>query len=316
MKKSICLLLMSLLLCGTATASLSNHIEKSTVSSDELDQSQTMVGTNILWIGRYDPANRQGAQSFIPQKGILTRVELYISRWEVVPASVPFQLAIRETLTGSTLTEISVNPTSVPIYDFAWITFDVPDIPVDVGETYFIVGYADSNPNGGMYLWGGADTNPYANGMAYYIEEDDPDWIQSADVDMGFKTYGIENDPPEKPTITGGVTGVPEVSYNYTFTTIEPDGENIKYIIDWADGNQEETGFVSSGESVVVSHIWAKKGIYLIKAKAVDSIGKESEWGTLSVRIPKIFSDTSGWQWLQHQFPLLFWFLNFVSSLH
>ena len=313
MKKSICLLLISLLLCGTVTASSINY-QQNTLLVDELDQSQTVIGNQILWIGRYDPASRQGAQSFIPGKGILTRVELYLSRWEVAPATEPFYLSVRETLTGATLTEISVNPNSVPIYDYAWITFDLPDTPVDVGKTYFLVAHSDGSPYGGLYLWRGTDTNPYASGMTYYIEEDDPDWLQSTNNDMGFKTYGIDNDPPEKPTITGTVKGEPGVSYNYTFTAVEPDGENIKYIIDWADGNQEETGFVSSGESATVSHTWTDKGLYIIKAKAVDSIGKESDWGILSVRMPKTFSVGPGWQWFQHQFPLLTWLFNFVFS--
>ena len=313
MKKSICILLISLVLCGTVTASSINY-HKNTLSVDELDQSQTVVGNQILWVGRYDPANRQGAQSFIPQKGILTRVELYLSRWEVVPASEPFYLAIRETLTGATLTEISINPNSVPIYDFAWITFDLPDIPVDVGETYFLVGYSNDNPYNGMYLWGGTDTNPYTNGMTYFLEEDNPNWKQSANVDMCFKTYGLDNDPPEKPSITGTVKGVPDVSYNYTFTAIEPDGENIKYVIDWDDGNQEETAYVSSGESVIVSHTWADRGRYTIKAKAVDIVGKGSEWGTLNIQMPTAYAVGLGWQWFQHQFPLLARILNFVFS--
>jgi hypothetical protein len=315
MKKSICLLLIGLMLCGTVTASSINY-NKATVLFDELDQSQTIIDSQAFWVGRYDPAIRQAAQSFIPQKGILTRVELYLSRWEVAPASDPFHLAIRETLTGANLTEISINPSSVPIYDFAWITFDLPDIPVDAGKTYFLVGYSYDNPHTGMYFWGGAATNPYAYGMAYYHDEDSPNWKQSANDDMGFKTYGIDNDPPEKPSITGIVKGVPDVSYNYTFTAVEPDGENIKYVIDWDDGNQEETAYVSSGESVIVSHTWTDKGFYTIKAKAVDIIGKGSEWGTLNIQMPTTYAVGPGWQWFQHQFPLLARLLHFVFSLN
>jgi hypothetical protein len=132
---------------------------------------------------------------------------------------------------------------------------------------------------------------------------------------MCFKTYGIDNDPPETPSITGTLKGQTETSYNYTFTAEEPDGENIKYIIDWDDGNQEETGYVSSGESVTVIHTWTDKGLYTIKAKAVDNIGKESDWGTLTVSMPKTFSDDFGWQWFQYQFPLLTWIFNFIFSL-
>ncbi len=306
MKKSICLILIGLMLCGTVTASSINY-NKATGLFDELDQSQTQCNLYSIFVGRYDTADRQGAQSFIPQKGILTRVELYLSRLEYLPASQPFYLAIRETLTGATLTEISINPSSVPIYDFAWITFDLPDIPVDVGKTYFLVGYSNTTPSNGMYMWGGIDTNPYANGMAYYHDEYSPNWKQSANVDLCFKTYGIENEPPEKPSITGTMKGLPEVSYNYTFTAVEPDGENIKYVIDWDDGNQEETGYVSSGESVIVSHTWADKGFFTIKAKAVDIVGKGSEWGTLNIQMPKESLLGLGWLWFHH------WFLRFTE---
>lgn len=313
MKKSICVIFISLLFCGTVVASSVNY-DKATVLSDELDQSQTQFNLYSLFVGRYNTADRQGAQSFIPQKGILTRVELYLSRLEYLPASQPFYLAIRETLTGATLSEISINPSSVPIYDFAWITFDLPDIPVDAGKTYFLVGYSNNTPNNGMYMWGGIDTNPYANGTAYYHDEYNPNWKQNANLDMCFKTYGIDNDPPEKPSITGIVKGVPDMSYNYTFTALEPDGENIKYVIDWDDGNQEETAYVSSGESVIVSHTWADKGFYTIKAKAVDIIGKGSEWGTLNIQMPKAYIVGSGWQWFQLQFPLLARLLNIIFS--
>lgn len=312
MKKSICILLISLVLCGTVTASSINY-NKATVLFDELDQSQTQTNGGRL-LGTYSTAKWQLAQSFVPQKGILTRVELYLSREEVVPATQPFYLAIRESLTGATLTEISISASSVPIYDSAWKEFDFPDIPVNASQEYFLVGYSPDVPNNGMFIWDGINTDPYVNGITYVSGDVGLTWDPDYGYDLCFKTYGLTNDPPEKPSITGTVKGVPDVSYNYTFTAIEPDGENIKYVIDWNDGNQEETAYVSSGESVIVSHTWADRGWYTIKAKAVDSIGKESDWGTLTVRMPKALSVGPGWQWFQHQFPLLVRILNFVFS--
>jgi len=305
MKKSVCIIFISVLLCGTVAAS-SIHYNKNTVLFDELDQSQTEIGTTILWIGRHDPINRQGAQSYIPQKGILTRVELYISRWEVAPANEPFYLAVRETLTGDTLTEISISPSSVPVYDFAWKTFDFPDIPVDVGETYYIVGYSNETSQAGLYLWGAIGSNPYANGMVFFLKEDSPNWKQSASVDTGFKTYGIDNDPPNKPSITGTTEGSPGVSYDYTFSAVEPDGENVKFLIDWDDGNQEETDYIASGDTITVNHSWASKGFYSIKAKAIDVLDKESEWETLNIRMPKNQQTSNMWflRWLE-RLPIL-----------
>ena len=310
MKKSVCLILFSLLLCGTMASSLVTS-NKNGRFLDELDQSQTQFNGDGVWVGRYEPANRQGAQSFIPQKGILTRVDLYLSRWEVVPASEPFHLAIRETLTGATLTETSINPNTVPIYDFAWITFDISDIPVNVGETYFLVGYSNDSAYHGMYWWGGIGTNPYANGLAYYLDEVSPNWQPSASVDLCFKTYGIDNDPPEPPSITGTSKGQYGESYEYTFSAIEPDGENVKYVIDWGDDTTDETTFVASGVSVTVNHTWSSQGLYTLRAKAVDIIGKESEWETMSIRMP-ISYQCPVWQWLNDHFPLLLRILNIL----
>jgi len=294
------------MLCGTVAASSINQ-SKNIASFDVLDQSQTVCDDTAFWVGRFYTANRQAAQSFIPQKGILTRVDIYLGRYWDFPASEPFYLAIRETLTGVTLTETSINSGSVPMYDFAWITFDLPDIPVNAGETYFLVGHSNEIPNHGMYIWGGADSNPYPNGMAYELWEEDPNWIKYANIDLCFKTYGIDNDPPDTPGITGTQNGQIGVLYDYTFIAVEPDGENIKYVIDWADGNQEETTYVSSGESVTVSHAWENQGLYTIKAKAVDIIGKESDWGKLTVTMPrdKAVSNSMLLPWLLERFPLL-----------
>ena len=41
------------------------------------------------------------------------------------------------------------------------------------------------------------------------------------------------NRPPNKPTIDGPTTGKAGVSYKYTFTTIEPDEDQVYYYVDW-----------------------------------------------------------------------------------
>jgi len=46
------------------------------------------------------------------------------------------------------------------------------------------------------------------------------------------------------------------------------------------------TDFYPSGQEVIVSHKWDKRGSYEIKAKAITTYGYESGWGTLEVRMP------------------------------
>ena len=103
-------------------------------------------------------------------------------------------------------------------------------------------------------------------------------WSTSLSVDIGI---------PNPPTITGPTIGMPGVEYNYTFITTDPDGDDVWYYIDWRDeSNSGWIGPYPSGQEVVVSHTWDKRGRYTIKAKAKDIFDAESEWGTLEVTMP------------------------------
>jgi hypothetical protein len=92
------------------------------------------------------------------------------------------------------------------------------------------------------------------------------------------------NNPPNPPIITGP-TRVPPGRYEYTFNATDPNGDNIKYFIDWGDDNTEETDFYPSGQEIELSHSFLNTSVYLISAKAIDILGMEGDWGTISVRI-------------------------------
>ncbi|MCK5636947.1 MAG: PKD domain-containing protein, partial [Thermoplasmatales archaeon] len=117
----------------------------------------------------------------------------------------------------------------------------------------------------------------------------------------------VINTPPEKPTIDGPTSGKVGTPYPYTFTSIDPDGDQVSYYIDWDDGNITDwTGFQTSGDSYSESHTWTTKGTYMIRAKAKDTDGYKSDWGTLEVAMPR---DKATNNMLLHQllskFPLL-----------
>jgi hypothetical protein len=96
------------------------------------------------------------------------------------------------------------------------------------------------------------------------------------------------NQTPNPPIITGPARGKINVATDYNFTTIDPDGDEVYYFIDWGDTtNSSWIGPYSSGDLITESHTWSKKGTYTIKAKAKDLYGNESNWGTLSVTMPK-----------------------------
>ena len=95
------------------------------------------------------------------------------------------------------------------------------------------------------------------------------------------------NRPPSTPIITGPSEGKIKIAINYTFSTIDPDGDAVHYLIDWGDGtNSGWIGPYSSGEQITKVHTWSKKGDYMIKTKAKDNNGAESEWGELPVTMP------------------------------
>jgi len=102
-----------------------------------------------------------------------------------------------------------------------------------------------------------------------------------------FTTQDEPTYPPGAPDIDGPISGDPGTSYNYKFNSVDPDGDNVKYYIDWGDGNTDETDFNPSGTDVAVSHTWATSGKYTISAYAEDSTGKTSSTSTLQVTMPK-----------------------------
>jgi hypothetical protein len=86
---------------------------------------------------------------------------------------------------------------------------------------------------------------------------------------------GNEQNPPN---INGPTHGLPDVDYNYSFVTNDPEGDNISIVIDWDDGNIEElNGSYLSGEKVIVNHAWDEERSYNITARSKDR-WHQSSW--------------------------------------
>lgn len=96
------------------------------------------------------------------------------------------------------------------------------------------------------------------------------------------------NLPPETPSISGQVKGNTGKDYEYTFVTTDPEENSVYYTIDWGDGNDMVyVGPYASGEEFKLTHNWSEKGSYIIKAKAKNTDGAESDWGILKVQMPR-----------------------------
>jgi hypothetical protein len=124
--------------------------------------------------------------------------------------------------------------------------------------------------------------------------------------------------PPTPPTIQGPSSGKAKQPINYTFTSTDPNGDNVSYYIEWGDNTTSGwLGPHASGTTITQSHSWAKKGTYTIKAKAKDIYGNESGWGTLTITMPLSYEPPQYqfFQWLFHRFPhafpMLRWLLGY-----
>jgi len=117
------------------------------------------------------------------------------------------------------------------------------------------------------------------------------EWIGEGEMDITISITNnepVENNPPDIPTIDGPSTGQKNSEYEYTFSTSDPDGDDVFYYIDWGDNTTSEwLGPFKSGELTKSSHTWDKDGTYIIRIKSKDMDDAESEWETLEITMPK-----------------------------
>jgi thiol-disulfide isomerase/thioredoxin len=109
--------------------------------------------------------------------------------------------------------------------------------------------------------------------------------------DETISTTDFGNSRPLNPIIEGPINGKKGERYEYTIYSIDPNGDNVTYCIDWGDDTGEKCfGPFKSGEEILIDHIWDNRGTYLIKLKSRDEFGAESDWVTLEVSMPKLYS--------------------------
>ena len=115
-----------------------------------------------------------------------------------------------------------------------------------------------------------------------------------------------QNNPPNKPDITGPISGKPKIEYDFTIITTDPDNNDVYYYINWGDEtNSSWLGPYPSGQDVILNHTWTKKEIYTISVKAKDIFDEESEWATLNIDLPKNMIFFKFLENLLHRFPLI-----------
>lgn len=350
MKKFLPLLVVGILfLSGLGAVAFNVNISKDAKQIsfyDELDQSQTVMTENAaVPVGNVpipeNPICVQVAQSFIPTKEVLTRVELFIGKNST--ATYPLAISIREELTEDDLTVIDIDPSQVPTETYDWVEIDFNDIIVTTGLTYYVVALTE-NVTDNFYAWGANNlSESYPDGCAWFsIDEGDtwtndsasssypntanllsnqgaqPIFEDNVTWDMCFKTYGRDNLPPNAPSITGETNGKAETEYEYAFNATDPDGDPVMYFIDWGDNNTEWTEYCDSGKEITLKHTWSDKGDYTIISKAQDIYGAEGPEGTLEVTMPRNKAFNFNFNLLERlfeRFPNIFPVLRYLLGM-
>ena len=299
MKKIIPLLIVGIFILsafGTSAESIfdinettvwKQKITSSMSMNDELDQSQldmdffAPVGNIFL----APEINYISAQSFIPTKNVLTRVEILTGKNSTT--TYDFTLAIRDDLLGSDITSLSLPPEDFVTENFSWLEFDFDDISVTPGSTYFIVcSTFDSLDN--WYAWGAKLSDVYPYGSVWWSEDDGASFEEDPDADLTFKTYGIENSLPELPEIDGPTSGKYGEPYDWTFVSTDPDGDDVELFICWGGTCVGQWyGPYASGEVVTMGYTYQFEGTYTINCIPRDSYGAEGPEATLVVTMPR-----------------------------
>jgi len=144
-----------------------------------------------------------------------------------------------------------------------------------------LVGWKDDETieNGGYWIckncWG---TN-WGYGGFFNIEYDklgtelgDIGWIDYDPDDFNWPPIG-------KPILNGSTYMEANIEYEFNFSSIDPEGDQVYYKFSWDDGSESDwLGPFESGGVVTVKHTWNKKGSYNVKAKARNENGPESDW--------------------------------------
>lgn len=251
-------------------------------STDFIDQEQTYCSGYSLGIRQDKPL----AQSFIPQYHVLSQVELMLVK-RYHPGD--FLVSIRKTLDGADIISLCVGSSTIP-EDIAWKTFNFPDIYVQPNQQYFIVCTSEETKEHHMYYWYFGHNDPYIPGEGWITHDNTWNILQITgfpQLDLGFRTFGLNTRIPTTPILNGPTTGRIGVEYNYTIFSTDEDDKDLWYTIEWNKNNQETIGPFAAGETIQTTHTWEEQGSHKIQVKAIDSHGAESNWASLEVQMPK-----------------------------
>ena len=192
--------------------------------------------------------------------------------------------------TPPSITSINVNPSSQVVGGYVNISCCVVDSGVGVDGVYLEVYYPDGSFANFTMIYSPCTTY-YRNEIYNIVGTYDftiyaKDLLgNSAKSSVYHFTITTGNNPPATPSKPSGPSsGYACVTYTYTTSTTDPEGDNIYYLFDWGDSTTSGwIGPFASGAVATASHKWNSPGTYYVKVKAKDDKGAESGWSSYLV---------------------------------
>jgi hypothetical protein len=83
------------------------------------------------------------------------------------------------------------------------------------------------------------------------------------------------------PSVSGPTSGYIDTSYQFTASSTDAHGHNIRYTFDWGDGtSQTVTDYYPSGATANASHSWSSEYIFSVTVRAQCDNGAWSSWSS------------------------------------
>ena len=105
-----------------------------------------------------------------------------------------------------------------------------------------------------------------------------------------YHTITMQNQDPSEPSITGTTGGLRNTTYQFTVQSTDPDGDAIRYEIDWdnngtVDQRIVEGAFIPSGTAKDIQNDWAGPGDKTFAVRAVDENSGVSNWTSHTITL-------------------------------
>lgn len=235
------------------------------------------------------------AQSFIPRTSTITKIELYMYKLSSENFD-DLSISVKKYIESEDMVKITISSEEIPLrYGMGWVEIEIPNIEVNPGEKYYIV--CELEGTFGSYFWVESQANPYIFGEKWEKYED-TEWWKKENYDLAFKVYGnqkISNNPPSDPIITGVKKVKAGERYSYSIGSFDQEGDKIHYYIDWDEFNVTSYKytwliFCTPNVTQSTSNMWNKETWHVIRVKAVDEYGSESNYSSLILQTPKVYS--------------------------